>query len=92
MITAALLWLFRTILEGLDYLLPSWSPPDVSGSLAPVVSAMADVGSWVAGANYYFPVAESGLALALLVLVWPAGLLYRGVVWTLTKVHVLGGQ
>jgi hypothetical protein len=92
MVTAALLWLFRTVLDGLDVLLPSWSPPDISGTLATALGSIGDVGEFVGGLNWYFPVRETVEAVVILFAAWTAGLLYRGVVWVLTKAHILGGQ
>lgn len=93
MITAALFALFRVVLAGFDAILPDWSLPDISQQLMTVKTKVDSTEAlrFVAGANNFLPIEEAVTLAALLAALWLAVLLYRMVVWILTKAHVFGG-
>lgn len=94
MITQALFFLFRQVLDGLDWLLPNWTPPDLQGPVATLIAKSRQVGfpKLLAGANHYLPIRESMLAFVALGAIYLSAITYHGVVWVLTKVHILGGE
>jgi hypothetical protein len=89
-VTDAILTLFRLALKAVQFILPNWAP-DIPGLLAPVLPALTTPFSWLGGANYYLPVAAALVLLVLGLTMWLTSHVYNGVIWVLTKMHVLGG-
>lgn len=69
-------------------LLPSWDPPNVSG----MVSVVEPVWQFAGYVNNFVPAAEAVTLLGILMTAFAAINVIRGVIWVLTKVHILGGS
>jgi len=89
-VTDAILSIFRLALKAIQFILPDWNP-DIPGFLDVVLPALATPFSWLGGANHYLPVDTGLVLLGLGLTMWLASHVYNGVIWVLTKMHVLGG-
>jgi hypothetical protein len=86
--------MFRTLINTIGALLPSWSPVDFGAIAAPITSLFAsqplrDLLAWI---NFYVPLREGVSAALVLVGLYVGVLAYKTIVWVLTKAHVLGGS
>jgi fermentation-respiration switch protein FrsA (DUF1100 family) len=88
MITDAIFAFFATIASFVVGLLPSMNPPDISSHL----SALGPVLTWFGWANQYVPLDQVVIVLGIALGAWVTLNVFNGVVWVLTKAHILGGQ
>jgi hypothetical protein len=74
-------------------LLPTWEPVDF-GAIGDTITGLFSgtiVGNLLAWLNFYFPIREAFTTAGVLVGLYVGVLVYKLVVWGLTKAHVLGG-
>lgn len=87
MIIKALISLFMVPFKAALSLMPTIEPPDVSA----LVVDIAPVWQYAGWANNYVPMAEAAQLFGVLLTAFAAVMVVRGVLWVLTKAHVLGG-
>lgn len=92
MVTEAILWLFTKIAKALLYLLPDWSPFDVSGLASAVAPLLAPGLAFVAWLDHYFPAKQLIGLMAVVVTMYVAAHVYRAAVWLASKARLLGAS
>lgn len=88
LIIKALIALFMIPFKAALSLMPTIDPPDVSA----LVGEIAPVWQYAGWINNYLPLAEAAQLFGVLLTAFAAVMLVRGVLWVLTKAHVLGGS
>ncbi len=88
MITKALIAIITAPFKAALSLLPEISPPDVDG----LVGSMAPVWQFFGWADNFLPLSDAVVIFGLLVVAFNAVFAIRGVLWVLTKAHILGGD
>lgn len=86
MITKAILTLVLLPFKAALELFPSIDPPDLDG----LVASMGPIWQYGGWANNFVPLAESAVLLGLLLTAFGVVFVVRGVLWVLTKAHILG--
>lgn len=72
--------------------LPSWSSLDINGAVDVVLLKVAPYLGLVGWIDNYFPLHEAFTLAALLLGLWVAAHIYQGVIWFLSKMHILGAS
>lgn len=91
MIVKAVYLLLKVIVAGVSLLLPAWDPIGIASELETLRTASNTVFGLIRWADWYMPAL---LVVTLVVAQASASLgmhVWNGVVWVLTKLHVLGG-
>jgi hypothetical protein len=78
--------LFRTIVQAVLDLLPTWSVPDVSGLLA----GTQPVFEWIGWANYYVPIDAALVYIGVRYGLYLAFHTFYSIVWALQRARALG--
>jgi hypothetical protein len=97
MITKLLLELIVGIISLPMSVLPTWDPlPGIGDTVASIsgcgTSGLCGVKNLFGFLDGYVPLHEAFAVAAAILTAWGALLLYKGIVWVLTKTHILGGS
>jgi hypothetical protein len=88
MITQAILDFFAAMLGQVLDLLPTLDPPDLSAA-GDSIGAFLTPAAWL---DQYLPLHECLGFIALLVVAYGLSFAFSGLLWVLTKAHILGGS
>jgi hypothetical protein len=91
MVVTAIFKLISLIIGGLASFMPSWDPVDFVGITDELTAKAGPLFGFLRWLDWYLPVTEfiqiAGVVLGL----YAAAVVYKAVMWLLTKLHVLGG-